>query len=175
MGHHTPTVSTEGEQVISLETVWHRDSDPTKFAQACMTDLITHVRLNPSTISGHARMCGRAMFADPLTGANIILRLTWKADENDQPEQWVSVDSVHVRLKDGLADYNTLLAGVHRGSRTDYLQAIAALYVICQEGEKVCAATDPDAGDAWGSLPGAWHLVEELNELASAAALSLGA
>jgi hypothetical protein len=138
-----------------------------------MTDLVKNVRLNPSTISGHARMCGRALFTDPLTGAPVIIRLTWKAGEDDQPEQWVNVAAAHVRLKDGLADYNTLLSGVHRGSRTDYLQAIAALYLICQEGEKVCVATDPELGDSWATLPGAWHLVEELNELASAAALSV--
>lgn len=139
-----------------------------------MTDLISNVRLNPSTITGHARMCGRAMFSDPLTGDSVLIRLSWKAGDDGEPEQWVSVGPAHVLLRDGLADYNTLLSGVHRGSRTEYLQAIAALYLICQEGEKVCMATDPEAGEAWGSLPGAWHLVEDLNEVASAAALSLG-
>lgn len=139
-----------------------------------MTDLISSVRLNPSTTPGHARMCGRAVFKDPLTGETVLIRLTWKPDADGNPEQWVSVGGAHVLLRDGLADYNTLLSGVHRGSRTDYLQAIAALYVICQEGEKVCVASDPEGGESWGSLPGAWHLVEDLNELASAAALSLG-
>jgi hypothetical protein len=160
--------------VISLETAWHREADASKFAMACATDLITHVRLSPVVINSHARMTGRAMFMDPLTGAQVIIRLTWKAGDDDQPEQWVNLNAAHVRLRDGLADYNTLLSGVHRGSRTDYLQAIAAVYVICQEAEKVCIAEDPDAGDAWGMLPGAWHLVEELNELAAAAALSVG-
>lgn len=160
--------------MISLETVWHRDADPTKFAKACMTDLISNVRLNPSTIPGHPRMCGRAVFKDPLTGDTVIIRLTWKTNADGIPEQWVAVGAAHVLLRDGLADYNTLLSGVHRGSRTDYLQAIAALYVICQEGERVCAEVDPEGGEAWVSLPGAWNLVEELNEVASAAAMSLG-